>query len=379
MATSFSTYENAYLNCGPLTFIAGFNNNLLSSDTSNLIQNYPFTDAYQSIMQHELKTSGGLIATNGTSNLPQSSSLANTIQIDGTTDLFTLSHMYTSDVSAGNATKNMVATCDYVQYIESQWSLHPAVTNVDMAAYDLDNVGMVTFDPSSVNTLEASGNVLALKSYGLTLQSEVVNSWTEFDITGCTQSQINFDACGSIVFYASQFNGGNNTFAKYATPAATITNTNNFQTNLVFNDNSTTITAACASGAMTWTTTNGGLPSILTLPTMSVNTTTVPLVQSPSLDMSANEVSAFYFKNSNSNNAYPTTGFVYYAVIQNTEAAGSGNSIVITKNSVGAGNYFAQNVVVIAPGTKVLATIVGTTVSGVTTLNISVAGLNAYA
>ena len=257
MATSYSSSLNSYCNVGPLIFIPGVNNDINSADSSNLLQNYPFTDLDAHIMMYQHLTDG-TTRRDGTL-LP-----LNTIDIS--TNVAALGHFFSSAVSIadGSANDSMLATCGYVKTIESLWAHYPAVCDVDMSDNDLTNVGMVTFGGASALKLESSGNYLVVDGSGIFFNEE-----SSVSISSAFQQSITLDENGSIILLPSSATEGEfaaNSYGAKLDPYSLL------HANLIFVEPSVSgLTSDCSNSQIKFSITSGKLPSIMTFPCVDIS------------------------------------------------------------------------------------------------------------
>ena len=353
MATSYSSTNAGFFNVGPITFLPGYKNDLTPS--SVLDQNFPLKDSeHYALSQTTWNPDVSYQITAASwATLPSSVVDVSYISFNSLTDVYFQKHVYLADVSTNGATANMAATCGYVQAIEQKWSQYPAVHVIDCCNQGITDCSFITFMNNCSLTCASGSTVLNTNGSGLAMTAT-----NEFDLTHGTQSQLQFDNTGNIQIY-SGYVDATAVWHTNTLPGLTLTSSNILQSNFVFADTSGNFTTAVsANGTVTFTMTKGSFPSVLTLPPISIdpsNQITTPLTfGDPSQSLAA--IQAFQFVCASTAYpacALPTTGYVYHALITNSN---SGSSPLYITKELGANFLFAQNVVAIPPGKKVMAT-----------------------
>lgn len=258
MTTSYSASLNSYCNVGPLLFIPGVNNDITGADSSNCLQNYPFTDLDAHIMMYQSLTNDKTLTDETSTVLPD-----NTIEIN--TSVYSTGHFYSEPVSILDGSNNsaMLATCGYVNEIETMWANFPAIHDVMMAGHDITSLKSIAFDNSAL-LLEASGNYLAIDGSGIILSD------SQTSILTVKNQSISFNPVGEIVILPSE-----NTAEHGYQPCSygvKLDTYSLFHANLIFTSLAQTLCQGdCVSGNITYTIGSGKFPSVMTFPCVEIS------------------------------------------------------------------------------------------------------------
>lgn len=258
MSTSYSSAIQSYCNVGPLIFIPGVNNDLTGADSSNCLQNYPFTDLDAHIMMYQSLVTNEVLGDITSTTLPD-----NTIKHD--TSLYSTGHFFSEAVTLldGSNNASMLATCAYVNEMTTTWANYPAIHDVVMDGHDITSLKSIAFDDSAL-VLEASGNYLAIDGSGIILSD------TQTSILTVKNQSISFNPVGEVIILPSENTAEDGYQAcSYGVKLDTYSL---FHANLIFTSLSQTLCAgACVSGNITYTIGSGKLPSIMTFPCVEIS------------------------------------------------------------------------------------------------------------
>jgi len=256
MSTSYSTSANGYLNVGPLVFIPGVSNDLSSNtavtSAANLVQNYPFIDEYYSIMNNMDYESTSITLADSSFNtqyvsanaLPASTITGHSIGFDLPVVCPSF-NFFSAAVSSQNASDNMLATCSYVQYIQSTWADFNAVNNIDMSGHSIVDLSFIAFTNGPV--IEASGAILYFNDV-----SQINSENPSLSIVTGTNNGINMDPSSNVTLFNGVASSQNAKLDMHGLLAG----------NLTFNSLNVTFTGSNGSILFARNDNNGYLPSI---------------------------------------------------------------------------------------------------------------------
>jgi len=262
MTTSYSASLNSYCNVGPLVFIPGVNNDLSGNgaDSSNCLQNYPFTDLDAAIMMYQSLTAPGKTLTDGTA-IP-----TKTIEIKN--NVYSTGHVFTSPVTIADGSSNpaMLSTCDYVQEIILTWADHPAISDIEMLGHKIKDVDNLSFSGSSLK-LDNSGNYLVVDGSGIFFPDGPSTA-----IRHEYKQSMSFNDAGEISFIPSTIDGSG--VYQACTYGARLDKFSLLHGSFVFAEPALTlIHGSCTASKITYSMASGKLPSIQSFPLVELSKT----------------------------------------------------------------------------------------------------------